>query len=185
MNEETTVVEPTELDALKERADLLGISYHPSIGLDKLREKVNAAVTSEGDGKTEDEGKASNMSETSTRSQKRKDAAELVRVRITCMNPNKREWEGELFTAGNRVVGTFKKMVPFDVEWHVPRIILNMIQSRKCQVFHTVTDGRGNKTRKGKLIKEYSVEVLPSLTEKELKELAQRQAMARGTADAV
>lgn len=184
MNEETTVVEPTELDALKERADLLGISYHPSIGLEKLREKVNAAVTGEGDGKTEDTGKAKNMSEAETRSQKRKDAAELVRVRITCMNPNKREWEGELFTAGNRVVGTFKKMVPFDVEWHVPRIILNMIESRKCQIFQTVTDSRGNKTRKGKLIKEYSIEVLPALTEKELKELAQRQAMARGTADA-
>ena len=35
-----------ELSALKARADLLGISYHPSIGLEKLREKVNKAMTS-------------------------------------------------------------------------------------------------------------------------------------------
>ena len=35
-----------ERTALKARADLLGISYHPSIGLEKLREKVNKAMTS-------------------------------------------------------------------------------------------------------------------------------------------
>lgn len=38
---------PDELEALKSRADLMGISYHPSIGLEKLREKVNAAIASE------------------------------------------------------------------------------------------------------------------------------------------
>lgn len=31
--------ELNELDVLKERADQLGISYHPNIGVDKLREK--------------------------------------------------------------------------------------------------------------------------------------------------
>ena len=33
-------VELNELDLLKQQADTLGISYHPSIGVDKLREKV-------------------------------------------------------------------------------------------------------------------------------------------------
>ena len=28
---------PDELTSLKQRADMLGITYHPSIGLDKLR----------------------------------------------------------------------------------------------------------------------------------------------------
>ena len=35
-----TFEESDELTLLKERADLMGIKYHPSIGVDKLREKV-------------------------------------------------------------------------------------------------------------------------------------------------
>ena len=35
---------PDELTTLKGRADLLGIAYHPSIGVEKLREKVKAAL---------------------------------------------------------------------------------------------------------------------------------------------
>ena len=50
---------------------------------------------------------------------------------------------------------------------------------RQCQVFTTVRDRRGNASRKGKLIKEFSIEVLDPLTEDELKELAQRQAMSK------
>ena len=30
-----------ELTLLKERADMMGVKYHPSIGLEKLKEKVN------------------------------------------------------------------------------------------------------------------------------------------------
>ena len=33
-----------ELTLLKERATLMGIQYHPSIGVDKLREKVTSAL---------------------------------------------------------------------------------------------------------------------------------------------
>ena len=35
---------PDELTVLKERATMMNISFHPSIGLEKLREKVNAAM---------------------------------------------------------------------------------------------------------------------------------------------
>jgi hypothetical protein len=42
-----------------------------------------------------------------------------------------------------------------------------------------VKDSRGNNVRKGKLIKEFAIEVLPQLTEAELKEMARRQAMSR------
>ena len=40
---EDVIEAPDELTALKGRADLLGIKYHPSISLEKLRDKVNAA----------------------------------------------------------------------------------------------------------------------------------------------
>ena len=172
-----------ELTVLKKRADLMGISYHPSIGLDKLKEKVNASLTD-----APKEAVAEESEETDTEAETigqrnarlKKEAAKLVRIRVTCMNPNKKEWEGEIFTVSNAVVGTHKKMVVFNTDegYHVPHIIYEQLKERKCQIFQTVKDSRGNKMRKGKLINEFSIEVLPPLTEAELKELARKQAMA-------
>ena len=175
---------PDELTTLKARAEQLGISFHPSIKLEKLRDKINAKL--EGDAEEEEEGvvaagvpKGETQSE--LRLRKRKEASELVRIRVTCMNPAKKEWDGEILSAGNSAVGTFKKYVPFNNEdgWHVPRIIYNQLLERKCQIFVTDKDGRGNKVRKGKMIREFAIEVLPQLTAAELRDLAQRQAMAK------
>ena len=171
---------PDELTTLKQRADLLGISYHPSIGLEKLRDKVNAAVSSQPE-EAEHPVEPQVESEAAKRLRLRNEAAALVRIRLTCMNPNKKEWDGEIITAGNAAVGTYKKFIPFHAEegWHVPRIIYNQLIHRECPIFVTVTDANGNKVRKAKLIKEFAIEVLPNLTEEELAELARRQAMAK------
>lgn len=162
-----------ELTALKARADMMGVKYHPSISLEKLKEKITAHMNA-GEDKPVAEPEMD-------RAALQKSASELMRIRVTCMNPAKKEWEGEIFTVGNAVVGTFKKYVPFNADegWHVPRIIYEQLKDRECQVFTTVRDSRGNSTRKGKLIKEFAIEVLPNLTEEEIKELAQRQAMAK------
>lgn len=172
-----------ELAALKARADLLGVSYHPSIGVEKLRDKVNAALASS-DEDTEAPAAAVENTEEETaaqrRQRKKREANTLIRIRVACMNPNKKEWEGEVITAGNSAVGTFKKYIPFNADegWHVPTIIYNQLIQRECQVFTTKKDSRGNNVRQGKLIKEFAVEVLPPLTPDELKELARRQAMS-------
>lgn len=178
---ELQVTPQDELAALKARADMLGISYHPSIGLEKLREKVNGIL----EGKTETKQPEivedpAVETEGQRNARLKREQSALVRIRVTCMNPAKKEWEGEIFSIGNAVVGSFTKYVPFNTEdgWHVPKMMLQMIQDRQCQVFYTVTDSRGNKSRKGKLIKEFSVEVLPPLTAEELHDLAQRQAMS-------
>ena len=164
-----------ELTALKERAELMGVKFHPSISLEKLREKVNAAIS---DVQKDPEAEAPKKN---SRLEAQRKASELVRIRVTCMNPAKKEWEGEIFTVGNSTVGTFKKYVPFNADegWHVPWIIYEQLKERECQVFVTKRDERGNTTRTGKLIKEFAIEVLPNLTEEELKDLAQRQAMAK------
>lgn len=184
---------PSELDSLKARATLLGIQFHPSIGLEKLREKVNAKLNDEPEPEEEEAPAApvqAKQAETGvadeTPGQKRvrlrREALKLIRVRITCMNPFKKEWEGEILTAGNNGVGTVKRYVPFNNEegWHVENIILEQLRERKCQIFVTEKDSRGNKIRKGKLIREFAIEILDPLTPAELKELAQRQAMAAG-----
>lgn len=186
MNETTEdlIDTPDELTTLKARADLLGISYHPSIGLEKLKEKLAKALAApDEDNKSADVPTETQPRETEGQRRKRlRDAAAaLIRIRVTCMNPNKREWNGEIITAGNRTVGTFKKYIPFNAEegWHVPRIIYNQLVARECQIFYSVKDARGQTTRRGKLIKEFAIEVLPPLTQEELDELARRQAMAR------
>ena len=169
-----------ELAVLKARADALGISYHPSIGVEKLREKVNAALKKD---EAPQEAPTADAKETESqrRNRLREEASKLVRIRLTCMNPHKKEWDGEFITAGNSVVGSFTKYIPFNADegWHVPHIIYEQLRDRECQVFVTVRDSKGNATRKGKTIKEFAIEVLPPLTEEELKDLAQRQAMAK------
>lgn len=185
MSDQDFEAQENELETLKSRADLMGIKYHAKIGIQKLKEKLEAhaeKVSAEVDSVTP---VSTSGQKTTNTASKKKEASALTRVMITCMNPMKKEWEGEIFCSGNAVVGTYKKYVPFGIEWHVPKIILNMIEQRKCQVFQTKTDkNTGQKTRQGRLIAEFAVQILPALSESELKELAQRQAMANGTADA-
>ena len=182
-NQDAEVVVQDELEALKARANLLGVKFHPSISLEKLREKVNAAVTSEGEAEEPSNSHSETKEETIGEKRKRlkAEALKLVRIRLTCLNPAKKEWEGEIITVGNSLIGSVKKFVPFNADdgWHVPHVIYQQLKERQCQVFYTATDARGNKVRKGKLIKEFAIEVLPPLTKEELDELARRQAMAK------
>lgn len=176
-----------ELENLKVRADKLGVKFHPSISADKLREKIKAAQV-EGEGEIPEKPQAKQATGTDEESpgakkvRLKREGLKLVRVRITCMNPTKKEWEGEIFTVSNNAVGTVKRYVPYNVEdgWHVEQILLNQLRERQCQIFVTEKDSRGNKIRKGKLIREFAIEVLDPLTEEELHDLAQRQAMVKG-----
>lgn len=182
--DEAAQLAATELENLKSRAEKLGVKFHPSISAEKLREKIKAHQA-DGEGEAgEDEPKAEDTTENPSLKKLRlkREALKLVRVRITCMNPAKKEWEGEIITVANNAVGTVKRYVPFNTEdgWHVEHILLEQLRQRQCQIFVTEKDSRGNKVRKGKLIREFAIEVLPPLTEEELAELAQRQALAKG-----
>lgn len=229
-----TLPQVSELEALKARADQVGLTYHPTIGVDKLRAKLNAFLAGEPEAPEAPEPgsaeaavaaamtapaatapvqahKAASLavetapysapkyinpkavadqiqlpreegeSVNAYRVRKRNHALALIRVNVTCMNPFKREWDGEIFTTGNSLIGSVSKYVPFNTEegWHIPRILYNFMRDRECQIFVTVTDERRNKIRKGKMIKEFSLQVLEPLTPEELKELGERQAMTR------
>src|SRR5690606_31453663 len=116
------------------------------------------------------------------RSRLRKEAFKLVRVRITCMNPLKKNFQGEVFTVSNSVIGTYRKYVPYNVEsddgWLVPKIMLNMLRERK---FNQIKFEKRNGVQipKPYLVKEFAIELLDPMTQKELTELARRQAMSR------
>lgn len=183
LDTETTVQAPSELDTLKARATQMGLKFHPSIGVDALREKVLAALNDEDEQQPKEQPVAEASEETPNQKRKRlkAEALKLVRIRISCLNPAKKDWEGEIFTTGNAAIGSVKKFVPFNAEdgWHVPHCIYEMIRARQCPIYVSVKDSRGNTVRKHKMIKEFAVEVLPQLTTEELQELAQRQAMAK------
>lgn len=106
----------------------------------------------------------------------------LVRVRLQCMNPLKKEWPGEFISVGSAKVGTFKKFIPYnsDEPYHVPAILYEALKEKKCTVFTNKLLPNGQKVRKGKAINEYAIEVLEPLTKEEIRVLAQQQAMAAG-----
>lgn len=168
------------LAGLKNKAKTLGVTHSPNISAETLRERINEKMA-----ELEPVEEVVEPVKTETRQQRRlrlrREAAKLVRIRVTCMNPAKREWQGELFSVGNTAVGDYRRMVPFGVEWHVEQIMLNMIQERKYQMFRTKRNAAGETYKEAEFVKEFAVEILPALTPTELKALAQRQAMAAGT----
>lgn len=179
MDNQEVVVD--ELTTLKERAQMLGVSFHPSIGLEKLREKVNAAVAGDAEPAPEKPQDAAEEPEGQRKKRLKEEALKLVRVRVTCMNPAKSEWSGEILTAGNSVIGSVKKYVPFNADdgWHIPHVLYEFMRDRMCQVFINTKTKNGVTVRQGKLIREFAIEVLPDLTQEELHDLAQRQAMSK------
>lgn len=166
------------LNQLKKQADTLGIQYHPNIGIDVLKERVVAKMAEDkvaSDIPTLTNEQINQLSEEQRIKYIRNQASKLVRVRIACMNPNKKEWEGEIFTVQNDFF-TFKKYVPFNVDWHIPQMMLNMIKERKHQIFRDRKDQFGRIITTGHLVPEFTIEELPPLTQEELKDLALMQA---------
>ena len=104
-----------------------------------------------------------------------KKAMKLVRVQISCNNPNKTSYQGEIFSARNKFIPEVKKFVPFNVPTHVPQILLNMIKEKKLQTFVTEKLPNGMQTKRSKLVPEYSITVLSPLTPEEFNAIRQKQ----------
>ena len=104
-----------------------------------------------------------------------KKAMKLVRVQISCNNPNKTSYQGEIFSARNKFIPEVKKFVPFNVPTHVPQVLLNMIKEKKLQTFVTEKLPNGMQTKRSKLVPEYSITVLSPLTPEEFNAIRQKQ----------
>ena len=201
MNDATESVEKDEVEVidelalLKQRADVMGVAYHPNIGIEKLKaklaDKMEGITREESDEEIAtindaEEAMAADvftplMTETPAqlKAKRKQDALRLVRIRMTSMNPSKANMKGEIFSVGNAELGMIKKYIPFNAEqgWHVPNIILQELQQRKfLNHFEVKIDGKT--VNRHRLIPEYAIEILSPLTETELNELKQRQIMA-------
>ena len=197
---EPETLQEDELTALKNRADMIGLSYHPKIGLEKLKAKVNAQLAKTAK-QVQEEKKAEPVLDQNApasvqtnlyaspdtpvkkretvamrKIRLRKQASRLIRFRLTCMNPAKKDWPGETFTASNCTIGTFKRHIPFNADaWHCEQIILNMMQEREYLSFYSVKDKKGREMKRHKMVKEFAIEVLPPLTQKEIDLIAASQ----------
>lgn len=194
MDENSTTTAPLdELTMLKERADAMGIEYRGNIGLESLKQRVNNKIN----GIKDDEPTAEVIKEAKTpdapvkltRAEKEqklrddlaKEHLRLVRVKIYNLDPKKNDLRGEIITVGNRFLGEQRKFIPFgeatDNGYHIPKIIYDELKQRRFQQIRTKTV-KGQIEVKTRMVPEYSLEIMPDLTEEELEELAVRQAAA-------
>lgn len=164
----------SERDSLKALADQQGLTYKENIPTDRLRALVYGAA----DGVDEPVAVVEE-SLADKRLRIRNAALKLIRVNITCMNPAKAAYTGELFTIGNSIIPTITKMVPFGTPegYHIPQILLDHIKGKEFQTFIPKKGKNGIDTVTSKCIREYAVEILPSLTPTEIQEIAKLQAM--------
>ena len=161
-----------ELDRIKDIAKMMNINHSPNIGLEALKSKIRDSIE-----KNSFETEPSKNAYTD----KRTEAKRLIRCRVTCMNPLKSGWEGDIFSAGSTKLGSEKKFIPFNsIEGvHIPKILLDVLLEKKIQLFVSSADRNGLSSVRSKEINEYAIEILPNLTRAELIELARKQSMSR------
>lgn len=200
---------PDELSMLKSRAKLMGISFSNNIGLDALREKVDAKINGEAaaEDAAEETSQATDASDdepvvTATKppekpnteppqtrmSMRQEMIAEqmrLIRVRITNLDPKKKDLPGEIFTVANRFIGTVRKYIPYgevtDNGYHIPFCIYTQLEERKFLNIKTRKGKNGTPIIESQYVREFALEILPQLTADELAKLAASQAAAGGT----
>ena len=190
-----------ELAMLKQRAKLMGIPFSNNIGIAKLKALIEAkqsdeaVPSSEGD-PTEEDGDDTPVNpleldepvkpKLTLRQQLLLDAMKLVRLRITNLDPKKKDLPGEIITVANEYIGTVKKYVPFgevtEDGYHVPYVIYEVLKNRKFLNIRTITNKQNPAQVRidQKWVPEFALEVLPSLTPEELAKLATAQLAAGG-----
>ena len=109
--------------------------------------------------------------------QRMREAKKLIRVIVTCRDPQKAAWDGEIISVGNDTIGEVKRYVPFNNEegWHIEKIIYDALKNKKCSVFVNKRNNRGERVQEAKQISAYGITVLPDLTPNELEQLAAAQ----------
>lgn len=186
--------QPTRKQLLMQRARTMGISFSNNISEEALAEKINAKMNGESAPKEEKSdlnplaGDAQGAVPTHKKTLRQRIVDEqmaLIRVRITNMDPKKKDLRGEVITVANEYLGTVRKFVPFgedtDEGYHIPKCILTALQERRFLQIREVKDRKTGITRpETGWVREFAIEILNPLTPEELKQLATAQ-IAAGT----
>lgn len=186
-----------ELPLLKERAKVMGIPFSNNISLETLRKRVADkmegkdeapevnALTGDPEIAHAMAAKPLNQKANEVALRKLMYATQMrqVRVRITNMDPKKKDLPGEIWTVANEYLGTVRKFVPYgeqtDDGFHIPYCLYRLLDSKRFLHIRDVKDRTTGIVRQDKVwAKEFSLDVLPALTQAELDRLAAAQAAA-------
>ena len=191
-----------QLSLLKQRARMMGITFSNNIGIEALQEKIEAkmnedteqanlsspsampaaqASSSVSEEAQPEVPEAAPVKKRTLRQMVLEENMRLVRIRVTNLDPKKKEWPGEILTVANEHLGTVSKFVPFgeatDNGYHVPYCIYKMLKARKFLSIRTYRDRSNNNQIKveQRWANEFAIDVLPPLTPDELAKLAASQ----------
>ena len=186
-----------ELTLLKERAKVMGIPFSNNISLETLRKRVSDKMEGKdeapevnaltGDPEIAQAMVAKPLNQKANAVALRKlvyaEQMRQVRVRITNMDPKKKDLPGEIWTVANEYLGTVRKFVPYgeqtDDGFHIPYCLYRLLDSKRFLHIRDVKDRTTGIVRQDKVwAKEFSLDVLPTLTQGELDRLAAAQAAA-------
>lgn len=174
--------------SLKKQADRLGVAYKSNTSIATLQKAISEKLNEPIGGEDSPEAETTEVKLTKPKGKTADDyyneAMKLVRVIITPMESTKAtNLESELFCAGNGVVGTVKRTIPFGEEWHVEQILLNSIKEKKYQMFMSKKNAQGAVITTAKLVPAYSISILEPLSQEELDKLAEMQIRTRSLED--
>ena len=186
-----------ELTFLKERAKVMGIPFSNNISLETLRKRVADKMEGKDEPEVNPLAGDSEIAAITTAPKKldakqnalalrklmHREQMKLVRVRITNMDPKKKDLPGEIWTVANEYLGTVRKFVPYgeqtDDGFHIPYCLYRLLDSKRFLHIRDVKDRTTGIVRQDKVwAKEFSLDVLPTLTQGELDRLAAAQAAA-------
>jgi len=119
------------------------------------------------------------VDDTPNREEKIQRALTLIRCTVIPRDPSKVNQKAEVITMSNDLIGDLRYKIPFNLETHIPLAIYKILSNKKVNIFDDSLLS-GNKqtgeTMGGyKSIDAYSINILPKLTEAELKALAKKQ----------
>lgn len=191
------VIAVDELALLKQRAKIMGIAFSNNISLETLKERIRQKMENESvqpsAADEDDQAEIPQAAPVQTQKTKKQSLRQrlyeenmkLVRLRITNLDPKKRELPGEIFTIANEYLGTVRKFIPYgsatDNGYHVPYCIYKALRKRQFVSISTrKKQGSDQTIVEQRLVAEFALEVLPPLTPKEIATLAASQAAAGG-----
>ncbi len=173
------------LDQLKEKADELGVSYSGNIKEATLLKKIEKEILNLAEETELENGKTNEDTKTPEEVvQEQLDSAKsLVRIKLSCLNPMLKSRKGIRVQVGNSVLGTIGRFVPFDREWHVEKILVDDLKSRKFQTFESEESKYGVTRKRTVLSPAFNVIELEDLTKEELEKLAEEQRLTNRLED--
>ena len=171
-----------ETAMLRRQADLMGIKYKEGASADLLEHLINTAMEAQEAEKTAPAASASTKADVGTqltlREQIYREEMKLIRIRITNMDDKDKNLFGDFFSVCNKFIGDVVKFIPYgtntEAGYHVPNCIYKQLRDAQYVQFVKTMEA-GREVTKTRLVRKFAIEVLPSLTQKEMTELKQRQ----------